>query len=77
MRNDRELGVIALCVILGFSVGGPNILLFSNIAILSYTTVNWYFFATGALSSRQWWLLKIVTPASLCIYLIRSYLSTL
>lgn len=74
MRTDRELGQIVVALILGFSIGAPNSLLMANMAVLAFGSATWYFFPQAPVDRRAWWLVRVIVPAGLLIYIVRSYL---
>lgn len=75
MRDDKETGTILLAVLLGFAVGSGPSLLLASASVFAFSLVNWIFFADGAASGRQWWLLRVIVPGALLVFLLRSYLA--
>lgn len=75
IRNDKELGVIALAVVFGFCSAAQTDLFLATLSVLAFSLIRWCFFNFGDLSQRQWWFVQVIAPAMLLIYLVRSYLS--
>lgn len=73
MRHNTNLGILLLCLLLGFSVGAPANLLYATGTILIFILIRWFFFDKQPLSNGTWWFVQVISPAILIIYLIRSY----